>query len=129
MDTQTAIQIANKNFQNWNSALQTKRPETVAALYDENASFLPTVASRKEGRVGAQDYFVHFLKKNPFGTIIEETIQTAGNTIIHSGLYDFEVGPDERRSMVHGRFTFVWKQLDNQTWTITHHHSSVDPET
>lgn len=124
------LEIARANFETWNDALQTGSPSTVAELYVESATFLPTVATRKEGRSGAQDYFVHFLAKKPHGTITEETAQkTPGrdDMIIHTGLYNFELDGDDGRTVVHARFSFVWVLINNE-WKILHHHSSLDPE-
>lgn len=124
---ETALDIAHQNFSLWNETLQSRDPEKVAELYVENASFLPTLQTIKNGRGGAAEYFVHFLEKNPFGSIIEETVQQISEEIIvHSGLYDFEIGPENERSVAHARFTFVWQRMNNE-WKILHHHSSVDP--
>ncbi len=127
---QTLQDLATTNFQRWNDALQTKDPEQVAALYTQDNSFLPTLSPEfKHGQNGAVAYFHHFLEKNPFGAIIEEQVQDLGeNAYLHSGMYDFEVGPSDNRSVAHARFSYVWVKEDDGVWRIAHHHSSLKPQ-
>jgi len=120
------------NFKSWNDALQTKDPKKVAALYDaSNLSFLPTVSPKhiKEG-ASTEAYFVDFIKKNPDGTITDDSVQvygSDGDAYLHSGLYTFELGDAGARTSVEARFSYVWKRVDGN-WKITHHHSSVSPQ-
>lgn len=120
---------AEENFSKWNEALQTKDPAVVATMYTSDASFLPTVSPEfKYGTKGAEDYFEHFLTRNPEGSIVESRVQSLDeNTLLHSGFYNFEVGPTHNRSLVEGRFTFLWIKIDDK-WKIAHHHSSFKPK-
>src|SRR3989344_9317104 len=90
----TMLEVAQENFSSWNNALQTKDAGKVAGLYSEDNTFLPTMSGDfKTGNEGAQDYFEHFLLKNPFGKVVNEKVQELSpENYIHSGLYDFEVG-------------------------------------
>ena len=68
------------NFKVWNDALQTKDAKVVANLYvNDQLSFLPTVSPAHIKAGGAtsstEDYFIEFVKKNPFGTITDDSIQ------------------------------------------------------
>ena len=128
-NTQTIQEIASRNFSKWNSALQTGNPKEVAALYFTDATFLPTTSREfKKGQKGAEEYFTHFLKKNPTGKITKEEIQTfRADCYLHSGMYNFEVGPGDDRQVVKARFSFVWKKDDQGEWKIVHHHSSAKP--
>lgn len=122
--------IAEENFSKWHDALQTKNPKKVAMIYAEGATFLPTVSEEfKKGQSGAAEYFKHFLEKNPTGEIIQEEIQTLGNDCyLHSGMYNFKIGPANDKQTVEARFSFVWKKDDQGEWKIIHHHSSVRPK-
>ena len=61
--------------------------------------------------------------------IIQEEVQTLGtDCYLHSGMYNFEVGPGDDRQVVEARFSFVWKKDDQGEWKIVHHHSSVKPK-
>lgn len=122
--------IAEENFKRWNNALLTREAKNVANLYIEDASFLPTVSPEfKKGQAEAEGYFKHFLEKNPKGKIVKEIIQPISEKYyLHSGLYDFELGPDEDRQIVEARFTFLWEMNDGGEWLIAHHHSSVKPK-
>ena len=83
----------------------------------------------QEGEYGAEEYFKHFLIKNPRGKIIQEEVQILGTDgYLHSGMYDFEVGPGDDRKVVEARFSFVWKKDDQGEWKIVHHHSSARPK-
>jgi uncharacterized protein (TIGR02246 family) len=128
--TETMQEIASRNFGIWNRALQTGNPKEVAALYITDATFLPTVSGEfKKGQYGAEEYFKHFLEKNPRGEIIQEEVQTLGtDCYLHSGMYNFEVGPGDDRQVVEARFSFVWKKDDQGEWKIVHHHSSAKHE-
>lgn len=110
----TMQEIARENFSLWNDALQTKDPKEVAKLYSKDNTLLPTVSGEfKKGQAGAEEYFKHFLEKNPTGEVVEDEVQALGTgCYLHSGMYNFEVGPDDNRQVVEARFTFAWEQND-----------------
>jgi len=124
------LPTARANFNRWNSALQTKNPTTVAALYSTSElSFLPTVSPQHiKGYSNTEDYFKDFVQKNPFGTITDDSVQVFDNGMayLHSGMYTFELGDAGNRTPVQARFSYVWRSY-NGDWKITHHHSSVTP--
>jgi uncharacterized protein (TIGR02246 family) len=122
--------IARENFMHWSNALKTGDPKKVAELYYNDATFLPTVSDKfKRGQTGAEEYFKHFLEKNPFGEIMEDEVQLLGpDSYLHSGFYNFEVDDGKGgREIVKARFSFVWKKNQKGEWKILHHHSSVKP--
>jgi uncharacterized protein (TIGR02246 family) len=118
------------NFNRWNEALLSRDPKAVAELYTEDATFLPTLSPEfKSGKKETEEYFAHFLQKNPIGTVLEEKIQTLSpKSYLHSGMYNFEVGPADDRQIVEARFTYLWTQTEEGKWKIAHHHSSVKPK-
>jgi len=124
------LELARTNFEIWNKALQTKDPKAVAALYDEANTFLPTLNGEfKQGQEQAEGYFEHFLQKDPSGEIVQDACQPLGpDTYLHSGMYNFTVGPEGDRKVVEARFTYVWKKDAAGNWKILHHHSSVKPQ-
>ena len=76
---------------------------------------MPTLEAIGSGRVKAKAYFVHFLQKAPPGTIREDIEQSVGdNVIIHSGLYDFDLGSARNRKVAHARFTLVWIGINGE---------------
>lgn len=121
--------VARQNFERWNAALLAKDAKKVADLYTNDATFLPTVSPDfKKGQEGAEAYFRHFLEKDPKGAVVEEAVQpTSPDSYLHSGMYDFEIGPKEKRETVKARFTFLWKKDADGQWKIAHHHSSQVP--
>lgn len=126
---ETVGEVARTNFKRWADALQTKDPEEVAKLYQIDATFLPTMSG---GLVttpeGVRNYFAHFLERDPDGSIVEDAVQDLGSGYLHSGLYNFEVGPENDRQIIGARFTYLWQLDDEGKWKIVHHHSSVNPE-
>lgn len=126
MSNQETLALAQENFRKWSSALLTKDPKKVAGLYSKDNTFLPTVSDEfKKGRNGAEQYFQHFLEKNPKGTVVAEEVQTISeDSYLHSGMYDFEL----TQGKVEARFTFVWQKNEQGEWQIIHHHSSVKPK-
>lgn len=127
---QNFLEIAKNNFKIWNDSLQTGDAKKVAELYVDDATFLPTMSGDlKHGQEEAEGYFEHFLKKNPSGAIVEEKVQILDeNSYLHSGLYDFEVGPKGKREIMEARFTYVWQKDKSGRWKIIHHHSSTKPK-
>lgn len=129
MTEQTVVELAKINFEKWNQSLATGEADVVADMYSDDATFLPTVSGDfKRGKKGAAEYFVHFLEKNPTGSIVEDDVRLIGeDTYVHAGIYEFELGSQDDRNVVAARFTFIWKN-ENGHWTIIHHHSSVRPK-
>merc|ERR1711990_804523 len=64
----------------------------------DGLSFLPTVSPEHIKAGGAtsntEDYFIEFVKKNPFGTITDDLVEVFNNgaSYLHSGMYTFELG-------------------------------------
>lgn len=123
-------EIVRRNMVIWLATLKTKNPKEVSGLYSENNTFLPTVSGKfRKGKAEAEDYFVHFLEKNPEGEVVEEETQALGEDVyVHSGMYKFKIDGPERRQIVSARFTFVWRKESDGMWRIIHHHSSAKPE-
>jgi len=122
--------IAHQNFDMWNKALLTRDARKVAELYSDDCTFLPTMLGEfKKGRAGAEAYFHHFLEKHPSGKIVLDEVQELGpDCYLHSGHYNFELGPKDQRTSTEARFTYVWKKDKKDNWKIVHHHSSVRPK-
>ena len=127
---ENGLELARNNFALWNEALRSREAAEVAALYDSAATFLPTMSNEfKKGPDGAEEYFKHFLEKNPEGEIVEDEYQPLGDdSYLHSGLYNFSVGPEDDRQTVEARFSFVWQKDEAGEWKIIHHHSSLLPK-
>ncbi|MGL4413127.1 SgcJ/EcaC family oxidoreductase [Roseinatronobacter monicus] len=120
-------EIANL-FDDWNAALQSRDPATVAGLYAEDAVLLPTVSNEiRKTPAAIQDYFDRFLKKKPYGRIIHQNIRLLDTLAINSGIYTFDLTVDGTPKQLLCRFTFVYRQ-DGESWKIIEHHSSVMPE-
>ena len=128
METEKSIlELAREQFKTWNDALQTKNPAEVAKLYRDDCLLLPTFpedGKEAVGKEGVKDYFDHFLTKSPIGIIItEEVKEKAKNLIKYSGKYDFEVGLNGKREIIHAEYIFIWKK-ENEKWGIIFHYSA-----
>lgn len=112
-------------FDRWNNALQTGDSGKVAANYTPDAVLLPTLSNQpRTDLAGKVDYFNHFLKNKPVGTLDSSTVITSCNSAIDTGLYTFRFSDN---SEVQARYTFTYALVNNQ-WLITSHHSSAMPE-
>ena len=112
-------------FEEWNTALQTGEPKNVTALYESNAILLPTISNQvRHNHEEIEDYFIHFLAKDPKGVINESNIRTFGNIAINSGIYTLTFSDG---NSVQARFTYVYR-WNGQRWLIVEHHSSALPE-
>ena len=112
-------------FDQWNAAIQTGDPKTVAALYESNGILLPTLSNKvRHNNEEIEDYFVRFLANGPVGKIDEGNIRTFGEMAINSGIYTFSF---KDGTSVSARFTFVYR-WNGQRWMIVEHHSSAMPE-
>lgn len=116
-------------FRNWNLALASLDSARVAALYWPNAVLLPTVSNvPRTDSATITDYFDHFLRKFPRGTVVKRVTYHDCNVSVDAGLYDFSVmDPAGNASTVSARYTFVYT-YKNGEWKIQHHHSSAMPE-
>ena len=113
-------------FDQWNTALSTLNPDTVTALYADNAVLLPTVSNQvRHNHEEIRDYFVGFLQKSPRGVVDEFNVNILSDThATNSGVYTFTFGDG---SKVSARFSYLYV-ASNDGWKILQHHSSAMPE-
>ena len=113
-------------FDKWNTALSTLNPDTVTALYADNAVLLPTVSNQvRHNHEEIRDYFVGFLQKSPQGVVDEFNVNILSDThATNSGVYTFTFGDG---SKVSARFSYLYV-ASNDGWKILQHHSSAMPE-
>ena len=113
-------------FDQWNTALSTLNPDTVTALYADNAVLLPTVSNQvRHNHEEIRDYFVGFLQKSPQGVVDEFNVNILSEThATNSGVYTFTFGDG---SKVSARFSYLYV-ASNDGWKILQHHSSAMPE-
>ena len=113
-------------FDQWNTALSTLNPDTVTALYADNAVLLPTVSNQvRHNHEEITDYFVGFLQKSPQGVVDEFNVNILSDThVTNSGVYTFTFGDG---SKVSARFSYLYVASDDG-WKILQHHSSAMPE-
>ena len=113
-------------FDQWNTALSTLNPDTVTALYADNAVLLPTVSNQvRHNHEEIRDYFVGFLQKSPQGVIDEFNVNILSDVhATNSGIYTFTLGDG---SQVSARFSYLYVASDDG-WKILQHHSSAMPE-
>lgn len=114
-------------FAGWNRALATLDPGKVADRYAPDAILLPTVSNKvRSDRAGIVDYFAHFLKNKPQGTILESHVTILSHrAAIDTGIYRFSMNGGA--STVDARYTFVYERIGGK-WLIVNHHSSAMPE-
>lgn len=112
-------------FERWNKALQTKDPEQVANLYSRDAILLPTLSDLpRTDHKTIVDYFSHFLEKSPQGSIDQREIIVGCNMLQDAGLYSFTFADG---TSAEARYSFIY-MLEDGDWKISHHHSSLQPD-
>ena len=113
-------------FEAWNAALATLDPDTVTAMYADDAVLLPTVSNQvRHNHAEIRDYFVNFLQKSPQGVINESNVHILSEShATNSGVYTFTFGDG---STVTARFSYLYAATD-AGWKILQHHSSAMPE-
>lgn len=122
-------EAVNAQFERFNSAWQTRDPDTVTALFGANASLLPTVSgTMRTDTSGIRDYFVTFLQSRPFGTITESETTLGCNIATRVGNWTVRLTNAQTGAVsdVSARFTFVYTYEDGD-WKIHHLHSSARP--
>ena len=112
-------------FDRWNASLKTGNPDAVVANYADDAVLLPTVSNKpRTNHAEIREYFVHFLEKEPQGTIDKRIIKIGCNVAQDVGTYTFKL---KGGKTVPARYSFVYEK-ENGKWLIEHHHSSAMPE-
>ena len=112
-------------FDRWNASLQTGDPAKIVANYAKKSVLLATVSNKPRLTPDEKtDYFEHFVKGKPVGTIDSRSIELGCNIAIDAGLYTFKFADGNQ---VKARFTYTYK-WDGKQWLITSHHSSRMPE-
>lgn len=120
----TEIEIAGL-FDRWNASLQTGDPEKIVANYAKKSVLLATVSNKPRLTPDEKtDYFEHFVKGKPVGTIDSRNIELGCNSATDAGLYTFKFADGKQ---VKARYTYTYK-WDGKQWLITSHHSSKMPE-
>ena len=73
------VQQVRDLYSRWNIALQSKDSQIAAAEYWDDSILLPTISNvirnNKDLKI---EYFNEFLKKNPYGTVVEDFIDNKG---------------------------------------------------
>jgi uncharacterized protein (TIGR02246 family) len=120
--------LASTNFTRWEQALLTRHPKTVAELYADDATLLPTMAHKViTERKGVEQYFTFFESFVPTVSMVEQhVVDISEESYLHCGVYRFTLTIDGKEQEVDARFTMIWKKSGNQ-WKIFHHHSSRVP--
>jgi uncharacterized protein (TIGR02246 family) len=117
-------------FDRWNASLATHDADKVTANYAPDAVLLATVSNQpRTNSAEIKDYFEHFLKRDPQGTIDTRTIRIGCNEAIDVGTYTFKVSGKTpgTTDIVKARYSFIYEPRDGK-WVIVHHHSSAMPE-
>ena len=117
-------------FDRWNASLATHDADKVTANYAPDAVLLPTVSNQpRTNSAEIKDYFVHFLERNPQGTIDPRTIRIGCNTASDVGTYTFRLSGKTpgTTDILKARYSFDYELRDGK-WVIVNHHSSMMPE-
>jgi uncharacterized protein (TIGR02246 family) len=121
------MRLAEELFDHWNEALGSGDARRVSQRYTEDAVLLPTVSNvPRLSRPEIQEYFEHFLQKQPLGKVDQRNVKFGCNKITDAGVYTFRIIDAGKTEYVPARYTFVYENRDGE-WLIAHHHSSLMP--
>lgn len=118
------------HFNKFNAAWATGNPDTVTALFDDDAVLLATVANvPRTDHAGIRDYFVKFLKGKPVGRIDTATVKSGCNWALQMGTWTVTLTDPASgaKNDVKARYSFLY-QFEGGRWKIEHLHSSAMPE-
>ena len=114
----------------WADNVNDLNAESLLALYDKNATLMPTFSAHTVGsRAALKSYFDHLLSRESLSvTLHKDTVDAfhlAGQLDLAIGVYSFTFEVDRTLLTFPARFTFV---LDlGRSAPILHHHSSEVP--
>ena len=75
-------------YKRWNAALQSRNSATVADEYWPQSVLLPTISNTiRHNRKLKLAYFDDFLKKKPYGTVLEDYIDNKGCNYVQVYIY------------------------------------------
>ena len=119
---------ARQAYENWLQAVTSGTPEPVVALYDAGAVLLPTLAcGPRQGHQAITEYFQEFTAKPDLQAETNQFVSHhLGEVAVASGLYTFSYDQDGQRVEVPARFSFTFRNQDDD-WLIVSHHSSTVP--
>ena len=126
--TLTPAQL-DKQFAAFNGAWATGNPDSVTALFDDDAVLLATLAATPRTTPATiRDYFVSFLKGSPVGRIDSSTVKSGCNWALRAGTWTVNLTDAATGAVnpVKARYTFLY-QREGGVWKIEHLHSSVLP--
>jgi uncharacterized protein (TIGR02246 family) len=123
------LAVAQANFGRWESALATRDPAQIAALFTPTAVLAPTVSNQvRDTPAQIEAYFVDFVKLSPRPEITERALRRLDeNTLLDAGVWRFTLVDGGQTSSVTARYSFVWERVDG-VWMIALLHSSMMPE-
>ena len=112
-------------FERWNQSLKSGDAQQVADQYAAYSILLPTLSNLPRlSRAQKIEYFEHFLRYQPQGTINQRQIHLGCNSAVDAGLYTFTYA-NGKQVRARYSYSYAW---NGSRWLITSHHSSVMPE-
>ncbi len=117
------------SMQSWADAFSADTPDTIVALYADDAVLWGTLSpTRRDDPAAIRDYFAAVFplaeRKVEF---MDPFIRVYGNTAINSGRYTFTWVKAGEVVKLAARYSFTYVKRDER-WLIVDHHSSRVPE-
>lgn len=115
--------------QAWADAYNSRDPERVLALYDEEAVLWGTVSPvLRDTPAEIRDYF-RSMPDRPQArvTIGEHRVRVFGDVAVATGFYTFTNTTNGRIEVNPSRFSFTFRRREGKWWIVDHHSSRVPP--
>lgn len=126
-DPEYCLAAATRTLQRRVEAVSLPAPDSLLALYAEDAILVPTVSNDVRGtHQERQAYFRDFLANEKLtcelGTFSRRVSHKLG-TVVIGGRYTFTYRRNEEWMTIPARFLFTFEEIRGE-WKITGHHSS-----
>jgi uncharacterized protein (TIGR02246 family) len=124
----TAEEAVAAATQSWVDAFNSRDPERVLALYDQDAVLWGTSsATLRKTPQSRREYFKSMPERpNARVLVTDQNIRVFGNVAVNSGAYSFTNQEADKTTSMSARFSFTYRQ-QNGRWIIVDHHSSAVP--
>ncbi len=113
----------------WAAAFVEDNPDSILALYDDEAVLWGTLSStRLIGKRALRGYFEMAFNALPGHKVAfgDQHVRVYGDIAINTGYYTFSYTKDGEAKSLPARYSFVYRNRDG-SWLIVDHHSSAMP--
>jgi uncharacterized protein (TIGR02246 family) len=124
--------VIARQFDRWNRAVATGKPDAVARLYAEDAVLQAAPSDPPLiGRAAIQAYFAEYLDRHAQGTLSMRSITISCNAASDTGTYAYRLTGKRKgtRAVFTGRYSTFYQYHDGDWLIVRQHHQPAPPTT